>query len=159
MPKVFIWQMCHNVLLIRGVLLKRGYNLDPKCQLCAENIEPIDNLFTECPFTRKAQELAQKYKWIPSNILSSITHSWMSTLRTLNKACQPKILQNLSFLLWSIWKIWNGVIFKNDIFNPMACIIGAKKASAEWRIRTCMSVDKFFWGSSSTPTSSSKFVR
>ena len=51
------------------------------------------------------------------------------------------------------------MIFNDEIFNPIACFIQAKKASAEWRIRTCMSVDNFSRGSSSSPTTSTHLVR
>ena len=51
--KVFLWQMCHNALPIRGVLLKRGCNIDPRCKLCTDDTKSVDNLFTECPVTRR----------------------------------------------------------------------------------------------------------
>ena len=41
----------------------------------------------------------------------------------------------------------------------MKYLIRAKKLSGKWRIRTCMSVDDFFQGNSSTPTKTFKFVR
>ena len=69
------------------------------------------------------------------------------------------IIQKVSFLLWSVWKCRNKVMFSNEIFNPLACLIMAKKAYAEWRIRSCISMDDIFRGPSSTPSiPSHKFV-
>ena len=52
----------------------------------------------------------------------------------------------MSFLLWSIWKMRDAIIFQQEFFQPTKCLIRAKKLSAEWRIRTCMSIDKFIQG-------------
>ena len=63
-------------------------------------------------------------------------------------------------MLWSIWKSRNNVVFRNGIFHPLACLISAKKAFAEWRLRSCISIDDCFKGPSSTPSPTSiHFVR
>ena len=71
----------------------------------------------------------------------------------------PTLEQKFSFILWSIWKSRNATVFNNEIFNPIACLVRAKKANAEWRIQTCMSVDHYFRGPSSSPTPSIHLVR
>jgi len=81
----------------------------------------------------------------------TLPHDWVRSFERLNRICKPKILQNLSFLLLSIWKARNTVIFKNKILKPIACIISAKKMSAERRIRNCLSVEHYFRGCPSTP--------
>ena len=53
----------------------------------------------------------------------------------------------------------NAVIFQQECFQPIKCLIRAKKLSAEWRIRTCMSVDDFFQESSFTPTHKLQIIR
>jgi len=60
--------------------------------------------------------------------------------------------QKFSFLLWSIWKFRNATVFRNEIFNPLTCLIRAKITNVEWRIRTRMSVDNYLSGAS-FPTS------
>jgi len=37
--------------------------------------------------------------------------------------------------LWRIWKTHNNKVFRDELLQPMAPLIRAKKASAEWRIR------------------------
>ena len=41
----------------------------------------------------------------------------------------------------------------------MKCIIKAKRLSAEWRIRSCLSVDDYFKGLSSAPSKTHHFIR
>ena len=53
----------------------------------------------------------------------------------------------------------NAVIFPQAFFHPIKCLIRKKKLSAEWRIRTCMSVNEFFQGSSFTPTHKLQIIR
>ena len=53
----------------------------------------------------------------------------------------------------------NATIFQQDFLQPLKCLILAKKLSAEWSIRTLMSVDEFFQGSFFTPTHKLHFIR
>ena len=53
----------------------------------------------------------------------------------------------------------NAIVLKNDNFNPLACIIKAKRASAEWRIQNCLSVDDYFTGRSFGPLTKHKLVQ
>ena len=53
----------------------------------------------------------------------------------------------------------NDVIFQQELFQPIKCLIRAKNLSAEWRIQTCMLVDEFFHGSSFTPTHKLQIIR
>jgi len=32
--KIFLWQVCHNALLVRGILFRRGCHIEPQCPLC-----------------------------------------------------------------------------------------------------------------------------
>jgi len=38
-------------------------------------------------------------------------------------------------LMWSTWKTENSKVFRDEIPNPMATLLRAKKANAEWCIR------------------------
>jgi len=42
--KVFMLQMCYSALPVKGTLLRRGCNIDPRCPLCTNDIETIDHL-------------------------------------------------------------------------------------------------------------------
>ena len=63
--KIFLWQMCHNALPIRGTLLRRGCRIDPQCPLCLTDIETANHLFDECLQTKEVWDLARHHNWIP----------------------------------------------------------------------------------------------
>ena len=85
--------------------------------------------------------------------------NWCQWFGSQKGRCDDKILQRVTFLLWSIWKSRNAVIFQNEIFNLVKCLIKAKRCSVEWRNRTCMSVDDLFKGTSSTSPHHNLFIR
>ena len=47
--KIFLWQLLHNALPVRGVFVRRGFIIDPACPLCMNDIESNDHIFWECP--------------------------------------------------------------------------------------------------------------
>ena len=142
MPKIkmFLWQLCHNALPIRGTLLRRGCLIEPQCPLCLNDIETTDHLFGACSQTIIVWELARLQNWHPKQTQIFRSQEWLQVFGTLKNVCTKKTLQRISILLWSIWKIVNATIFQNETFQPIKCFIRAKKLSAEWRIRTCLSV-------------------
>jgi len=139
--KIFLWQLCHNALPVRGTLLQRGINIDPSCPLCLSNIESIEHLFKDCLVASQVWEATLTHRWIPSNISPSRYDSLHHCLGYIRLGPGPLLRQRFSFLLWSLWKARNATVFNNDFFNLLHCLIQAKKASAEWRIRTRTSVD------------------
>jgi len=105
-------------------------------------------------------DCAVQHHWVPNGVLG-LESNLCDQLQGLGShPNQRNVLSKLSFLLWSIWKVRNNVIFRNEIFKPLVCLVPAKKASAEWLIRSCISVDDYFKGPSSTPSSTNiKLVR
>ena len=61
--KIFIWQICHNVLLVRGIVLRRGLVINPACPLCLGDIESIEHIFKDCQMVHKVWNLAAKHSW------------------------------------------------------------------------------------------------
>jgi len=78
--------------------------------------------------------------------LSSTNAKWIRLDLTL--IVKVKLLRVLSMdeahCGSQIRKMRNAVIFQQEFFQPIKCLLRAKKLSAEWRIRTCMSIDEFF---------------
>jgi len=66
--KIFLWQMCHNALSVRGMSLRWGCHIDPQCPLCLEDIESTDHLFGGCTNTYAVWELAIHHQWIPPQV-------------------------------------------------------------------------------------------
>jgi len=150
--KVFLWQLCHNALPVKGILFRRGCRLDPLCPLCLKDIETLEHLFSTCSITLRVWHLARQHHWVKDLALLSQSRDWVLAFQQLASVASKHMLQRFSFLLWSIWKARNASIFQNETFQPMRCLIRAKKLSAEWRIRTRMSVDNYSPGFPSIPT-------
>lgn len=72
------------------------------------------------------------------------------SLDRIHSSHNPIIKQKISFLLWSIWKGRNTTVFKNEVSNPLACLIRQKKVNVEWRIQTCYWLSHF-WGGFFSP--------
>ena len=66
--KIFLWQMCHNVLPARGTLLRQRCRVDPQCPLCLDDIETIEQLFGECPCAYPIWALVAHHKWISQQV-------------------------------------------------------------------------------------------
>jgi len=90
--KIFIWQMCHNALPVRGTLLRRRCRIDPQCPLCLDDIETIDRLFGGCSSTYPVWELAVQQQWIPQQVQMNRTQDWIQLFGTLRNICYGKIL-------------------------------------------------------------------
>ena len=103
MPKIqiFLWQMCHNVLPVRGTLFRRLGRIDPQCPLCLDDIESIEHLFGGCPVTSIVWNLAIQHNWLPP--CGSVAHplNWSLFLDTV-KRWDDRSIQRISFLLCSI---------------------------------------------------------
>ena len=164
MPKIqiFLWQMCHNALPVTGNFIHTRMSatqLDPQCPLCATDIESIDHLFQGCPHTLSIWDLAKQHRWIPLQFTPNTTFPWLTQWGSCLATYDKKILQRIAFLLWSMWKMRNAVIFQQKVVQPIKCLTRAKKLCAEWRIRTCMSVDHLTKGSSFPPSNKTLFIR
>jgi len=73
MPKIqiFLWQIFHYAIPMRGVLFRRGWNIDPVCPLCLNDIESMDHLFLECVISSRVLECAVHQGWISHSILDT----------------------------------------------------------------------------------------
>jgi len=115
--KIFLWQTLLNVLLVRGVLLQIGMMIAPSCPLCGEYIEIIDHLFWDYSITKTVSSLAFQPQWVPRQQLQGQCYfSQLLTQFCLNP--NHKALRRATFLLWSIWKGMNELVFKIDSSIP-----------------------------------------
>jgi len=134
-------------------------NIDLVCPICLDDIESIEHLFHDCQMVKKVWELADKHKWFPIQSSPRGYQEITDPIKRAKDSRNPKLLQKFSFLVWSIWKGINAIVFEKKFFNPIGCLIRAKQDDAEWRIRTCMSVDFNQKGPSSSPSTSFHLVR
>lgn len=137
--RVFLWQICHKGLSVRGELIKRGMSMDPCCPLCQNDIETLEHLFFDCPSTASLWNYANSHNWISNWNPVGLDKCCKGILCEAVKNCDPLTVHKIVYALWSIWKGRNGVVFKNEIFNPIQALIRAKSSSAEWRARLKLS--------------------
>ena len=102
-------------------------------------MESTYHLFWECSQTRRIWSSAVQHRWIPSLRVLVGRHCLAQLIRQYRLNPNPKIIRNVAFLLWNIWKGRNELVFQNRRFNHTRILISIKKAFAEWEIRTCMS--------------------
>jgi len=79
------------------------------------DIESTEHLFQDCPQTKTVWDLAQQHNWIPSQSTLNLSSPWISQFKAFLATYERKTLQRISFLLWSIWKMRNAVIFQQDV--------------------------------------------
>ena len=163
MPKIqiFLWQLFHNALPVRDTLFHRGLPLDPLCPLCLQEVESIEHLFVHCPLSQRVSQLATQHGWLPSTFRWDSIYDLRLQLQTFQSCTRRRsLMQQLSFLLWTIWKHRNNVVFRQGTFNPLACLISAKKMTAVWRIRSSMAMEDQPRGTTTKfPTIYNRYVR
>ena len=133
--KIFLWQLCHSSLPTRGTLSDRGLRVDPACPFCHSEVEDMDHLFLHCTIAQGCWNLAISHNWINANLVFS---PQLTVLQMLSTTCnaRPNVhMDRIISLLWSIWKIRNGAVFRNTSPNPGLTLIRAKQANVERRIR------------------------
>ena len=95
--KIFLWQICHNAVPVRGTLLKRELNIDAGCPLCLDDIESIDHLFSECQIGKKVWDLADKHQWFPLQSSPEGYHQLTEVLQMARSSRNAKLLQKFLF--------------------------------------------------------------
>jgi len=140
MPKIknFLWQMLHNALPLRGVLVTRGMVVDPACPLCTQDIETNDHLFWECPSIKEVWRLAHRHKWLQLSSIQDAPRCSEELLLRCKQSRNKEDILKVVTLLWHIWKERNAFIFQYETFGQLRVLIRAKRSYMEWRIRTCM---------------------
>ena len=119
--------------------------IEPSYPLYGEDIETIDHLFWHCSITKRVWRLAFQHQWVPRQQLQG-QHYFSQLLTQFRLNLNPKALRRATFLLRSIWKGQNELVFQNRQFDPIRILICGKKAFTKWEIRTCMSEGSSAWG-------------
>ena len=156
--QIFLWQLCHKALPVRTILAARGIELDTNCPLCGQTNESLDHLFLYCPRSRQVWEAAESNQWIPSGLCTCGSRDIHSFMLWLHSHHTQLVKQHSSFLLWKLWKVRNEVVFNKAGFNSISCLIRAKRALAEWRIRSRLPDEIFPRGRPSIPHHKNHFI-
>ncbi|GJY06948.1 ribonuclease H-like superfamily protein [Tanacetum coccineum] len=115
MPKIktFWWRVCSNALATRENLYKRNCSSSPLCQICNSQVETIEHMFFECPWT-KSMWFGSNYG-LRANNLSGDFISRISSLIDIfpSKSQALKLLASIAITSWNICKARNKFIFEH----------------------------------------------
>ena len=145
MPKIriFMWQICHNALPVKGTLFRRGLQIEPLCPLCLAEIEDIDHLFGHCTIANQVWSMAVAHQWLPAQ---PFIQPAIGICDALHMMAQTKFpwLSRVILLLWSLWKSRNAYVFRNEVPSPMGILLRAKRNWAEWKVRNSTALPSHF---------------
>ena len=147
--KIFLWQICHNSLGVRAVLAHRHIIPFNHCALCSGHEESLDHLFGACPSLIPLWQLSALKEWIPHSLHGAAVQITLSSLR-YDRSSIIKFV----FLLWSIWKERNAIIFHSDSLNIDRILHKARFIFSEWSIRNAIDL----CASAGSPFSSSSIT-
>jgi len=121
--KIFLWQMLHNALPLRGALVKRGMTINPACPLCMNDIESNDHLFWECPSIKEMWRLPQQHKWLHLLDIQDGSMCLEDLVLRCKQSRNKEDIVKVANLFWHIWKERNAFIFQHEIFRPLRTLI------------------------------------
>lgn len=110
--KNFLMQIDHNSLGVRFTLANRKIIPINRCTLFNSNSETLDRLFGECPSLTPLKILPDLQLWLPFSFSNDTLLENLSKLRK-----QKSNLTNFIFLIWTIWKETNEIIFCRSALN------------------------------------------
>ncbi|KAG5516000.1 hypothetical protein RHGRI_036892 [Rhododendron griersonianum] len=94
----------------KDALLRRNIAVDPFCSLCSQDLETIEHLFFNCDFAKivwRASHLG--FDFTVGTALGFV--DWF--VQWLKHALDKELIQDLIFIMWSIWRDRNDVLFKS----------------------------------------------
>nr|GEW01138.1 reverse transcriptase domain-containing protein [Tanacetum cinerariifolium] len=121
--KTFWWRVCSNALATRKKnLYKRNCSSSPLCQICNSQVETIEHVFFEWPWT-KSVWFGSNYGLRAENLSGDFT-SHMSSLIDIfpSKSKAIKLLASIAITSWNIWKSRNKFIFEHTLLCPSQVI-------------------------------------
>ncbi|CAN1148352.1 Putative ribonuclease H protein At1g65750 [Linum perenne] len=108
--KFFLWRMCHNALATKANLHRRRCAQDNICPCCLLQAETIDHMMFRC-------QTAQRFwsKVFPSIQMPAMDSNFQSWCSSLQDNVNEEGMTKISYILWSIWKRRNAVVFQQTI--------------------------------------------
>lgn len=117
------------------MLKHRDIIVPVKCPLCLQSLETIKRLFIDYSITQHIWQEVQQLSWIPGPGQSVTLSQWLHSLLLSINNDKLSIFTKICYLLWSIWKNRNNVVFRNESFQPSKCFYQAHKVALEWLYR------------------------
>ncbi|KAK2657469.1 hypothetical protein Ddye_010521 [Dipteronia dyeriana] len=113
--EIFVWHLLQGRISVRGVLSKFGYaGLNLQCPLCCANVESIDHLFLKCVWPWKLWLCCMEWWGVIFCSSDSLSSWWINWDGLCPNKKSARVRSSLFFaIVWTIWEVRNGVVFKN----------------------------------------------
>lgn len=109
-PLIFLLSKPWLLQTAKDALLRRNIAVDPFCSLCSQDLETIDHLFFNCDFAKtvwRASHLG--FDFTVGTALGFV--DWF--VQWLKHVPDKELIQDSIFIMWSIWRARNDVLFKS----------------------------------------------
>lgn len=100
--KFFIWLLLQNRIWTADRLLQRGWPNEYFCPLCVRNLETVNHLITECPYSRALWTKVASWS------------TWFLGLSEGAVANSPGLYSMTMLVVWMIWRERNNRIFRGE---------------------------------------------
>ncbi|XP_021734037.1 uncharacterized protein LOC110700742 [Chenopodium quinoa] len=116
--KLFCWKLLHDALPLLATLFSKGLPVDPVCTFCCLDLETTSHLFRDCPFIRILwnSTLLSLNGTLPES--TSFTEWVVSVVSYFRRSKDLVSLTSFVSLLWAIWIVRNGCVFRQAIWSP-----------------------------------------
>ncbi|WZZ75662.1 hypothetical protein YC2023_087032 [Brassica napus] len=130
--KLFIWKIFQGALPTSEALEARNINVEARCVRCGSP-ESINHLFFHCEFAQRVWGLAPFTSNFDARGLVDLAAEWSEIV---TKECLPPIGiatgKLTPWILWTIWKVRNELIFQNKDASPKETMLRAIVVAREW---------------------------
>ena len=130
--KTFVWKFLKRTLPVGERLIERHVDVDPRCKRCGAS-ESITHLLFHCPFAQLVWLAAPFVTGFDPRGIVDLEERWTALCA---KPCLPPtgLVSSPIFpwILWTIWKERNRVVFNGSSNTPTEALTLAIKAAKEW---------------------------
>ena len=128
-----MWKALNEALPVFELIIKRGMQIDGRCQTCGVEGESIIHALFQCDPARQVWALSE----IPHSEIGFEEESMFGSLNYLlklknSKRGEVKVIRTWPWLLWGIWKSRNELIFKGRRWSPEEIKEKAVNEADEW---------------------------
>lgn len=134
--KFFLWLLLQNRIWTADRLLQRGWPNEYFCPLCIRNLETVNHLLIECPFS---QNLWTKVSsWIaspdlnPSNWTATDIEPWFLALTPATSSTAAGTRTLITLVIWTIWRERNSRIFRDQFTLADRLFIALREEAKLW---------------------------
>ena len=114
--KIFLWKVISGAIPVADHLIERGMKVDTRCQTCGMEGESMNHVLFTCTIARQSWVLCNypvpENGFDPSFIYSNIFYVLKMGN---NQRCPSNIRRSGSWILWSIWKNRNSLLFNGSL--------------------------------------------